>query len=191
LRPYLSPLHRESTSWRLIYSLDHHGISLNTLYHKCELYAGPGNPVLLVLRDEDHGIFGAFASEAFRVQNGYFGNGSSFLFKVTKGNSPSSSHQNSQNAPSGSINDVGGNPPALAPSDMEVAVYKATGVNDYLILGQSHYIAMGGGEGHFGLWIDQDLYNGHSGHCHTFNNERLSKKAEFVVQSLELWAFDI
>ncbi|KAI8616019.1 hypothetical protein BC830DRAFT_1168113 [Chytriomyces sp. MP71] len=192
LRPHLSPLQRESTSWRLIYSLDHHGISLNTLYHKCDVYAGPGNPVLLVVRDVDHSVFGSFASEAFRVQHGYFGNGSSFLFKVAKGDSTSSAYKHAHDASSRSANDSAGSESgAAAPLDMEVAVYKATGVNDYLILGQSHYIAMGGGEGHFGLWIDQDLYNGHSGPCHTFNNERLSKKAEFVVQSLELWAFDI
>ncbi|KAI8828650.1 the Tldc domain of oxidation resistance protein 2, partial [Chytriomyces cf. hyalinus JEL632] len=177
IRPHLSPLHREASAWRLIYSLDHHGISLNTLYHKCESQAGLSNPVLLVIKDSDGCTFGAFANEAFRVQHGYFGNGSCFLFKVKV--PPPSSHSDSSQTDT---------PEPVLP---EVSVFKATGANDYLVLGEAHFIALGGGEGHFGLWIDQDLYNGHSGPCQTFNNEQLSRKSEFVVQSLELWAFDI
>ncbi|ORY51663.1 TLD-domain-containing protein, partial [Rhizoclosmatium globosum] len=147
----------------LIYSLDHHGISLNTMYHNCEPLGT--SPVLLVIKNTDGEIFGAYASEAFRVNHGYFGNGSCFLWKATE-----------------SVD--GGSQP-------DVRVFKATGANDYLILGEAHMIALGGGEGHFGLWVDQDLYNGHSGPCQTFNNERLSSKAEFVIQSLELWAFEM
>ncbi|KAJ3265169.1 oxidation resistance protein 1 [Chytriomyces hyalinus] len=174
IRPHLSPLHREASAWRLIYSLDHHGISLNTLYHKCESQAGLSNPVLLVIKDSDGCTFGAFASEAFRVQHGYFGNGSCFLFKLKV--PPPSSHSDSSQTDT---------------PEPQVSVFKATGANDYLVLGEAHFIALGGGEGHFGLWIDQDLYNGHSGPCQTFNNEQLSRKSEFIVQSLELWAFDI
>ncbi|KAJ3030632.1 UNVERIFIED_CONTAM: oxidation resistance protein 1 [Siphonaria sp. JEL0065] len=162
LRPHLPPLYRESPTWRLIYSLDHHGISLNTLYGNCEAN-GLGNPVLVIVKDSTGDIFGAFANEGLRVQHGYYGNGSCFLWKATK-------KENDQ---------------------VEVKPFKATGANDYLILGESHMIAFGGGEGHFGLWVDQDLYNGHSGPCQTFNNERLSSTSEFVVQSIEIWAFEI
>ncbi|KAJ3076687.1 Nuclear receptor coactivator 7 [Podochytrium sp. JEL0797] len=191
LRPSLPPLYRESPTWRLIYSLDHHGISLNTLYHNCESLVGTngssgsqgGDPVLLVIKDVDGGVFGAFASETLKVHNGYYGNGSCFLWKrvVEK-------HADHHHASDSSDTDT---PLRPKPDVPKIRVFKATGLNDYLILGEAHMIAMGGGEGHFGLWVDQDLYNGHSGPCQTFQNERLSVKSEFVIQSLEIWAFDI
>ncbi|KAI9343645.1 hypothetical protein BDR26DRAFT_242537 [Obelidium mucronatum] len=75
LRPHLPPLYRESSTWRLIYSLDHHGISLNTLYGNCEAN-GLSNPVLVVVKNDVGNVFGAFANEGLRVQHGYYGNGS-------------------------------------------------------------------------------------------------------------------
>ncbi|KAJ3227886.1 oxidation resistance protein 1 [Clydaea vesicula] len=56
----------------------------------------------------------------------------------------------------------------------KIEVFKATGANEYLVLCETHFIAFGGGEGKFGLWIDEDLLNGYSGHCQTFNNPDLS-----------------
>ncbi|KAJ3327746.1 oxidation resistance protein 1 [Blyttiomyces sp. JEL0837] len=156
LRPNLPPLLREASKWRLLYSLDHHGISLNTLYRKCEEEAG--NAVMLAIKDGNGDVFGAFASEAFRVRPGYYGNGSCFLWKSENG---------------------------------QVKVFKATGTNDYLILSEPNFFALGGGEGHFGLWVDEDLYNGHSGRCQTFDNDQLSSTAEFDVVGLEIWAFDM
>ncbi|KAI9352261.1 TLD-domain-containing protein [Zopfochytrium polystomum] len=167
LRPHLPPLLREASRWRLIYSIDHHGISINTLYRKCEEEAA-GQPVLLVVKDGRDGVFGAFASEAFKVQLGYHGNGSCFLWKATADASSSS--------------------PSSSPL---VRVYPATGANDYLILSEAQCVALGGGSGRFGLWIDADIYNGHSGPCQTFDNERLSAEPEFEVVGLEVWAFEL
>ncbi|KAJ3128856.1 Serine/threonine-protein kinase smu1 [Physocladia obscura] len=198
LRLYLPPLYREASNWRLSYSLDYHGISLNTLYHNCESEVESGNPVLLVIQDSDGGIFGAFANEAFHVQHGYFGNGSSFLWKVGKPKTPII-----DDTVADAVTPV---TPALfntlavgdadsrfrrSSNNPDVLVFKATGANEYLILGESHMIALGGGEGHFGLWVDSDLYYGHSGPCQTFNNEQLSRRSEFTIQHLEIWAFDI
>ncbi|KAI9328690.1 TLD-domain-containing protein [Zopfochytrium polystomum] len=157
LRSHLPPLLREASRWKLLYSTDHHGISMNTMYRKCEEEA-EGAPVMLVLRDSMNGIFGGFASEAFKVHTGYYGNGSCFLWKKCQD---------------------------------ETKVFGATGANDYLILSQTNFIAMGGGEGHFGLWIDGEFYNGHSGPCLTFNNEQLSCKPEFEVVVVEIWGFEL
>ncbi|KAJ3160700.1 oxidation resistance protein 1 [Geranomyces michiganensis] len=158
LRPFLPPLLRESPRWKLLYSMEQHGISLNTLYQRCA--PANGEPVLLAIKDSQGCVFGAFGSEAFRVQAGYYGTGACFLWKCN-------------------------------PETMEVTAYPATGKNDYLMLSEPHYIAMGGGEGHFGLWVDDQLYNGHSGPCQTFENERLSSRSEFEVEGLEVWSFQI
>ncbi|KAJ3412521.1 oxidation resistance protein 1 [Chytridiales sp. JEL 0842] len=158
LRPHLPPLLRESSTWRLVYSLDTHGISLHTLYRLCEEETGP---ILLAIRDSANAVFGAFASESFKVQRGYFGNGSCFLWKQ----------------------------PSLDSTDIKT--FHATGTNDYLILTEPHMFALGGGEGHFGLWIDKELYNGHSGPCQTFGNEQLSATPEFQIVNLEIWGFEM
>eukprot|EP00842_Homolaphlyctis_polyrhiza_P000420 jgi/Hompol1/1379/HPOL_002303-RA len=72
-----------------------------------------------------------------------------------------------------------------------VKVFPATGHNDYLILNEMHCIAFGGGQGHFGLWIDDELYNGHSEPCETFGNERLSNSTDFHIVAMEIWSFRI
>jgi hypothetical protein len=72
-----------------------------------------------------------------------------------------------------------------------VKAFHATGVNEYLMLSEPHFIAFGGGEGRFGLWINEDLENGHSEACQTFGNELLSNAPDFIAVNLEVWGFDI
>ncbi|TPX61820.1 hypothetical protein PhCBS80983_g00792 [Powellomyces hirtus] len=158
IRPHLPALLREASKWSLTYSMEQHGISLNTLYQRCA--AQQGDAALLAIRNAQGDVFGAFGSEAFRVQSGYYGTGTCFLWKVDSATD-------------------------------EMKAYHATGKNDYLMLSEPHYIALGGGEGHFGLWIDDQLYNGHSGPCQTFENERLSSTSEFQVVGLEVWSFHV
>ncbi|KAG0238795.1 oxidation resistance protein 1 [Actinomortierella wolfii] len=55
-----------------------------------------------------------------------------------------------------------------------VQFWKWTGRNDYMILSEPGFIGLGGGEGHFGLWIHADLEHGHSARCSTFDNEPLA-----------------
>ncbi|KAI5693546.1 hypothetical protein M8J75_001162 [Diaphorina citri] len=43
--------------------------------------------------------------------------------------------------------------------------------------------------GKFGLWLDGDLYQGRSEPCSTYGNEPLSPQQDFVVKTLECWAF--
>ncbi|KAI9495775.1 TLDc domain-containing protein [Zychaea mexicana] len=70
-------------------------------------------------------------------------------------------------------------------------VYAWTGKNEYMILAESDFIAIGGGEGKFGLWINSDLERGHSERCPTFENEALSITSEFDCIQLEVWGFRI
>ncbi|KAI5985749.1 hypothetical protein EDD15DRAFT_2301126 [Pisolithus albus] len=99
LRVHLPALIRLSRNWTLLYSIDQHGISLNTLYSRCEpripCQAEPNPPsgALLVVKDSFDGV--------------------------------------------------------LCGPD---------------------FIAFGGGDGHYGLYIDSTLLDGSSAPCPTFDN---------------------
>ncbi|XP_060789333.1 oxidation resistance protein 1 isoform X2 [Neoarius graeffei] len=64
-----------------------------------------------------------------------------------------------------------------------------TGENSFFIKGDLDSFAIGGGSGHFGLWLDEALYVGRSSPCYTFNNCSLSEKSDFRVLELEAWTF--
>ncbi|MEE6463328.1 hypothetical protein FKM82_005866 [Ascaphus truei] len=115
--------------WTLVYSTAKHGMSLKTLYRTM---LGLDTPVLLVIKDSDSQIFGALASEPFKVSDCFYGTGETFLFTFCP--------------------------------DFE--------------------------RGEFALWLDGDLYHGRSHTCKTFENPTLSKKEDFIVQDIEIWAFE-
>ena len=71
---------RIKRSLTLIYSMQLHGSSLNTFYERSN--AGYGTCQILVIRDTEDNIFGAYTSEPFRKNNGFYGNGETFLWKV-------------------------------------------------------------------------------------------------------------
>uniref|UniRef100_A0A8C3BMW2 Oxidation resistance protein 1 n=1 Tax=Cairina moschata TaxID=8855 RepID=A0A8C3BMW2_CAIMO len=139
--------------WTLAYSTAKHGMSLKTLYRTM---LGLDTPVLLVIKDSDGQIFGALASEPFKVSDGFYGTGETFLFTFSP--------------------------------DFEV--FKWTGDNMFFIKGDMDSLAFGGGGGEFALWLDGDLYHGRSHSCKTFGNHTLSKKEDFIIQDIEIWAFE-
>ncbi|XP_040055522.1 oxidation resistance protein 1 isoform X7 [Gasterosteus aculeatus] len=67
--------------------------------------------------------------------------------------------------------------------------FKWTGDNSFFIKGDLDSFAIGGGSGHFGLWVDENLYLGRSNPCYTFNNCCLSETNDFRVMELEVWTF--
>uniref|UniRef100_A0A3P9HS94 TLDc domain-containing protein n=2 Tax=Oryzias latipes TaxID=8090 RepID=A0A3P9HS94_ORYLA len=67
--------------------------------------------------------------------------------------------------------------------------FKWTGENSFFIKGDLDCFAIGGGSGHFGLWVDESLYVGRSSPCYTFNNCCLSETADFHIMELEVWTF--
>ncbi|KAM6967419.1 oxidation resistance protein 1a [Aplochiton taeniatus] len=139
--------------WTLAYGTTKHGMSIKSLYRAMQ---GQDTPVLLVIKDSDGQVFGALASEPFKVSEGFYGTGETFLFTF--------------------------NP--------EFEVFKWTGDNMFFMKGDMDSLAFGGGSGEFGLWLDGDLYHGRSHSCKTFGNPMLSKKEDFYVQDIEIWAFE-
>lgn len=84
VRPHLPALIKLPRHWTLLYSLDQHGISLNTLYARCEpripsrAHPNPPKGGLLVVRDAEDTLFGAWMSEGIRLEKGaYYGSGES------------------------------------------------------------------------------------------------------------------
>lgn len=71
----------------------------------------------------------------------------------------------------------------------EFKVFKWTGENVFFIKGNTESLAIGAGEGLFGLWLDGDLYHGRSHCCKTYNNDTLSNREDFCVKLLEAWGF--
>ncbi|KIM37742.1 hypothetical protein M413DRAFT_448260 [Hebeloma cylindrosporum] len=125
IRPQLPALSRLSKSWSLIYSLDQDGISLNTLYNRCEAHAthkpGPGeiarsnSAMLVVIQDANGAIFGVWLAEGIRLNKGskgYFGGGESFLWKY---------------------------------AELTFKIFKCTGKNNYVAFCEPEYISFGGG----------------------------------------------
>ncbi|XP_016079753.1 PREDICTED: oxidation resistance protein 1 isoform X2 [Miniopterus natalensis] len=139
--------------WTLVYGTGKHGTSLKTLYRTM---IGLDTPVLMVIKDSDGQVFGALASEPFKVSDGFYGTGETFVFTFCP----------------------------------EFEVFKWTGDNMFFIKGDMDSLAFGGGGGEFALWLDGDLYHGRSHSCKTFGNHTLSKKEDFFIQDIEIWAFE-
>lgn len=76
----LPALYKESHDWHLIYSMDQDGISLNTLFSKSG-ETGQGSCVL-VIKDQNKRVYGAYLSEHLCIKKGFYGNGTSFLWST-------------------------------------------------------------------------------------------------------------
>uniref|UniRef100_A0A8C6SJI3 Nuclear receptor coactivator 7 n=1 Tax=Neogobius melanostomus TaxID=47308 RepID=A0A8C6SJI3_9GOBI len=71
------PARVQGYPWRLTYSTVKNGTSIKTLYRSL---ADVDSPVLLVIKDMDHQIFGAFSTHPFRVTEHFYGTGETFLY---------------------------------------------------------------------------------------------------------------
>ena len=91
-------------------------------------------------------------------------------------------------------------PPAAGPTDLiRFKAFPYSGVNDFMIFCQPSFFSVGGGDGHYGLWLDDQLDEGQSERCDTFGNEGLSEegnlegnskgkgRGRFEVLGVEIW----
>jgi hypothetical protein len=77
---------------------------------------------------------------------------------------------------------------ASTPERIRFKAFPYTGENDFCIFTQQDYFSVGGGDGHYGLWLDDRLNKGVSDTCPTFGNEPLSDEGvKFDVLGVELW----
>ena len=77
---------------------------------------------------------------------------------------------------------------ASTPDRIRFKAFPYSGINDFMIFCEPHYLSVGGGDGHYGLWLDDTLDNGISETCPTFGNEPLSDEGKnFDVLGVEVW----
>ncbi|KAK7124397.1 hypothetical protein R3I94_018687 [Phoxinus phoxinus] len=66
--------------WSLAFSTSKHGMSIKSLYRTMQ---SQDSPVLMVIKDSDGQLFGALASEPFKVSDGFYGTGETFVFSFS------------------------------------------------------------------------------------------------------------
>lgn len=69
-------------------------------------------------------------------------------------------------------------------------IYPWSQLNEYFVYSKEDTIAVGGGSGKFGLWLDKDLQQGSSAPCDTFLNSTLSCQEDFKPVIVEVWGFN-
>ncbi|KII83721.1 hypothetical protein PLICRDRAFT_439093 [Plicaturopsis crispa FD-325 SS-3] len=167
IRPYCPALARLPRTWSLLYSLDQHGISLKTLYTRCSLdfraqQKGKGTALV-----GEAGMLLVVRDAGDAVFGAFVGDG----IRCEKGYYGS------------------GESFLWKYVDGKLRVFKWTGRNDYVALCEPDYISFGGGDGHYGLYLDDTLYDGSSARCPTFDNEPLGSGVgkTFECVGLEVW----
>ncbi|XP_037083133.1 oxidation resistance protein 1-like isoform X2 [Pollicipes pollicipes] len=66
--------------------------------------------------------------------------------------------------------------------------YGWSGENLYFARGSPDGLEFGSGDGHYGLYLDGDLYRGRTQCCLTYRNEPLTCGEDFTIRAIELWA---
>lgn len=183
IRGLMPPTVQLQSKWTLVYSLEKHGASLNTLYRNCEPFWDERPEYLLVIRDKNHCVFGAYVNEPFRKvseSKRYYGNGECFLWKFNE-----SRYDEEIDAKTPRTYRDSNIPRSSAP---RFQAFPYTGLNDFVIFSTPNFLSLGGGDGHYGLWIDEGLTKGVSNHCLTFGNDPLSNfGTKFEILDLEVW----
>ncbi|KAF3763759.1 TLD-domain-containing protein [Cryphonectria parasitica EP155] len=198
---------RIEDEWNLVYSLDQDGASLGTLYKKCSAYEGQRASFVLVVKDNDGGLFGAYLSDPPRPQAHYFGNGECFLWRASLlASLPPPPSEDTTNIAAARVTTIASPtrssfppahvsaPPRTASPALSIGpsirfkAFPYSGENEFYIYCEQHWLSVGGGDGHYGLWLNDSLEKGVSSRCLTFGNEPLSDEGEkFDVLGVEMW----
>jgi hypothetical protein len=175
---------RIKRSLTLLYSLQNHGSSLSTFYERSN--AGYGTAQVLVIKDDNDNIFGCFTAEPFKINNGFYGTGESFLFKVQKPKTLGRRKNfgiNRVRSKDSAMGDDGG------AQNGEVKIFPWAKTNYLFINSTNEYVAVGSGRGKFGIWCDGQFQRGQSYPTETFHNECLAGSEQFNIVNVELWTF--
>ncbi|KAA6411310.1 MAG: hypothetical protein FRX48_04590 [Lasallia pustulata] len=192
--------------WSLIYSVEQDGVSLATLYAKCDVHRGKRSGYVLVVRDGARGIFGAYLSDppthpptttapanassgarpcsprrcrSPRPQHRHHAPAPQHHARRPHHFHPHPLHADLLLSPDSASSTTPNNSHSAGTSTPDRIRFKAfpySGVNDYVLYCEPSYLSVGGGDGRYGLWLDGVLERGVSGPCLTFGNEGLSEE---------------
>ncbi|CAL00440.1 uncharacterized protein An16g02160 [Aspergillus niger] len=187
IRLLVPPRLQLCNTWHLAYSLDRDGASLSTLYDNCRDIASTRSPragYILVIRDaspSSNAVFGAYMTDPPHPDSHYYGTGECFLWRASVLPPATAMLSNFSNA----NGDNGGEEGVEA--DIRFKAFPYSGVNDYMMFCETGFLSLGGGDGHYGLWVDSSLEKGVSASCQTFGNEPLSDEGvKFDIIGVEV-----
>ncbi|CAB16303.1 TLDc domain-containing protein [Schizosaccharomyces pombe] len=153
-------------TWKRIYSLQHDGASLQTMYLACEKEkARSGHPkgaCILAVRDTDGDVFGVFIPDYLIPAPHYFGSEETFLWKYF--------------------------PPK------KYVHYPFVGNSNFVAYCTKSFLAFGGGNGRYSLWLDGSLEYAYSSRTPAFENNPLSYRGcpdqRIQIVDIELWVLE-
>lgn len=196
--------------WQLIYSMDQDGISLNTLYNRCDL----SHQLNEIKRQKqfEKGYGDQIVSNII-MTNGYHRDykrpiGFIMVIRDSK-NNRFGCYLNENLRPMDHKRYYGNGECFLwklekleGQDHQRFKAFMYTGINDNIIYSNHDFIAIGSSKGQNGLWINSDLLEGVSFRCETFGNEVLNgsgdlgdnhelmgehKVGKFKILGLEIW----
>jgi hypothetical protein len=151
--------------WDRCFAIGRDGDSMISYLEKCSHQ----NTILCILTTRGE-VLGGFVTESWNSpRSDYFGTGHSFLFASHPGNDDE--HRDEK-----------------ANQDGALQIYRWTGDNDYCQICNPvlNRLAMGG-QGQFGLIVQDYFEFGHSGRCRTFENPPLVAGGHFEIAALEVY----
>ncbi|KAI9800226.1 MAG: hypothetical protein M1825_004210 [Sarcosagium campestre] len=171
IRLLIPPRLQLAGRWTLAYGLERDGVSLTTLYEKCALQDGAG--YVLIVRDGDGGLFGAYLTDPPRPSPHYYGTGECFLWRASllpstpsllsllppppsanteglRGRSTTLSASGSTACQLGSRSSDGKGGKAelgdgASTPRIRFKAFPYSGINDYMIFCQTGFLSVGGG----------------------------------------------
>jgi len=144
--------------WRLLFSSEEHGCSVEQLYR----FAGrTKEQSITVIKDSKGRIFGAYTNEPWQHDgNKTFGTGASFVWTLTE---------------------------SSADYDSNLRSFPWTKLNDIFMVTTLDFISIGGGGEGPAIYLDGSLLNGRSNCSATFENACLASNDDFKCIIFEVW----
>lgn len=208
LRPLLPPRLQLDDEWHLIYSMDLHGISLNTLYRMSDPDVQLQNHRATLGQKKassgyaDNVVKNMVVFTRNDIPLGTRPHGYVLALEDSKGNR-FGCYLNEHLRPTDKKRYYGNGECFLWKSEWQnedhklprsLKAFMYTGINDNIIYSNHEFIAIGSSSGNNGLWVDKSLCLGYSYRCETFGNEILNehgdsphKYGKFKIMNLEIW----
>ena len=183
------------SKWKRYYSLVRDGDS----FDNCLRQVQHCKQSLLIIRTTKNYRFGTYVDAPWDTTHSqhhgtvqYYGGPETCLFKIVDDDSNGDDRHNPDtDRTENHVTSTLQNSDNSRRSCSKVICYKWSGMNRYIQLcdHQNKMIAIGGGNGTFGLCIQQDFQYGSTGACTTFQNEALCPDEQFSILDVEIYGF--